>query len=162
MHSLYLRSASKFEPLIKRGSHQLQDTVLLSLGDSGRKTSSRILLLPKKLNTWNVLTNNGESASYCVFSCWEIPTLKITGGFPCWSRVRVRSHSLVGEEAMEAMLWNGCYAHSPSSCATGREEAENLGVELSSGRREGWGEGVFNIWVYFSLSYSALIGNKFN
>ena len=27
---------------------------------------------------------------------------------------------------------------------------------------EGWGEGVFKIWVYFSLSYSDLTGNKLN
>ena len=33
-------------------------------------------------------------------------------------------------------------------------------VKLSPGRREGWREGVFKIWVYFSLSYSDLIGNN--
>jgi len=43
-----------------------------------------------------------------------------------------------------------------------RGEVENLGVKLGSGRREGWGESVFNIWFYFSLSYSYLIGDKLN
>ena len=33
-------------------------------------------------------------------------------------------------------------------------------MNLSSEIREGWGEGVFNIVFYFSLSYSDLIGNK--
>ena len=33
---------------------------------------------------------------------------------------------------------------------------------MSPGRTEGWGEGVFKIWFYFSLSYSDLIGNKLN
>ena len=42
------------------------------------------------------------------------------------------------------------------------EEVENLGVKLSLGRREGWGEGVFKIWVYFSLPFSDLIGNTLN
>ena len=37
-----------------------------------------------------------------------------------------------------------------------------MGVKLSLGRREGWGEGVFKIWFYFSLSYSNLIGDKLN
>jgi len=32
------------------------------------------------------------------------------------------------------------------------EEVENSGVKLSWGRGEGWGEGVFEIWFYFSLS----------
>ena len=41
-----------------------------------------------------------------------------------------------------------------------REEVENSGVKLSLGRNEAWGEGVFKICFYFSLSYSDLIGNK--
>ena len=44
----------------------------------------------------------------------------------------------------------------------GEKEVENSGVKLSLGRREGWGEGVFKIWFYFSLSYSDLTGNKLN
>jgi len=36
------------------------------------------------------------------------------------------------------------------------------GVKLSPGRWKEWGGGVFKIWVYFSLSYSDLIGNKLN
>ena len=36
------------------------------------------------------------------------------------------------------------------------EEVEN------SGRREGWGEGVFKLSFYFSLSYSDLTSNKLN
>jgi len=35
-------------------------------------------------------------------------------------------------------------------------------VKLSLGRREEWGDGVFKIWFYFSLSYSDLAGNKLN
>ena len=37
-----------------------------------------------------------------------------------------------------------------------------LGVKLSPERRERWGEDVYKIWFYFSLSYSDLIGNKLN
>jgi len=35
-------------------------------------------------------------------------------------------------------------------------------VKLSLGRKEGWGESVFKIWLNFSLSYSDLIGGKLN
>jgi len=35
------------------------------------------------------------------------------------------------------------------------------GVKLSPGRREGWGK-IFKIWIYFSLSYSHLIGDELN
>ena len=35
-----------------------------------------------------------------------------------------------------------------------------MGVKLSLGRREGWGEGVFKMWFCFSLSYSDLIGDE--
>jgi len=41
----------------------------------------------------------------------------------------------------------------------GRRERKS-GVKLSPGRKEESGEGIFKIWVYFSLSYSDLIGNK--
>jgi len=37
-----------------------------------------------------------------------------------------------------------------------------MGVKLSPGRREGWGEGAFKICTYFSLSYSDLIGDELN
>jgi len=30
---------------------------------------------------------------------------------------------------------------------------------MSPGRTEGWGEGVFKIWFYFSLSFSNLVIN---
>jgi len=33
-------------------------------------------------------------------------------------------------------------------------------VKVSLRRREGWEEGVFKIWFYFSLSYSDSIGDK--
>ena len=44
------------------------------------------------------------------------------------------------------------------SGAGGRE----MGVKLSPGRRDGWGEGVLRFRFYFSLSWSDLIGNKWN
>jgi len=37
-----------------------------------------------------------------------------------------------------------------------------MGVKLSPGRREGWGEGVLRSGFIFSLSYSDLIGDKLN
>ena len=43
----------------------------------------------------------------------------------------------------------------------GRRERK-FGVELSLARREGWDKSIFNIWFYFSLSYSDLIANKEN
>lgn len=46
-------------------------------------------------------------------------------------------------------------------CSWGKEGA-NVGETLNPGRRESWREGVFNVWVYFSLSYSDLIGNTFH
>ena len=49
-----------------------------------------------------------------------------------------------------------------SLCRWRWEEVEESGAKLSLGRREGWGEGVFKIWFYFSLSYSDLTGNKLN
>jgi len=39
---------------------------------------------------------------------------------------------------------------------------ERNGVELSSGRRKGWGEDVFNIWIYFSLTYSNSVSDELN
>jgi len=42
------------------------------------------------------------------------------------------------------------------------EEVEKLGVKLSPGRREGWGEVVLRFSLYFSLPYSDLIRNKLN
>ena len=41
----------------------------------------------------------------------------------------------------------------PLRCAGG-EEVEKSGVKMSPEKREGWGEGVFQICSYFSLSYS--------
>jgi len=35
----------------------------------------------------------------------------------------------------------------------GERSERKLELKLSSGRREGWGEGVFKIWFYFSLPY---------
>jgi len=35
-------------------------------------------------------------------------------------------------------------------------------VKLGQGIREGWGEGDFKIWCYFSLSYSDLISDELN
>lgn len=46
-------------------------------------------------------------------------------------------------------------------CATGEEGIEKLGVNISSGRREVWEEGVLRIRVYFSMFDSGLI-NKSN
>ena len=40
------------------------------------------------------------------------------------------------------------------------EEVENLGVKLSPGRKEGWGEGALRFSFYFSLPYYDLKGNK--
>lgn len=37
-----------------------------------------------------------------------------------------------------------------------------MGVKLSPGRREVVEEDVFKVWLYFSLFYTALIGNKLN
>jgi len=37
-----------------------------------------------------------------------------------------------------------------------------MGVKLSPGRREGWGEGVLRSGFIFSLSYSNLIGDELN
>jgi len=48
----------------------------------------------------------------------------------------------------------------PLALPVGRQERN--GSEVEPGRREGWGEGVFKIWNYFSLSYSDLIGDKLN
>lgn len=42
-----------------------------------------------------------------------------------------------------------------------REEVETHGVKLSPGRKEGWNKGVQRFSFYFSLFYSALVGNKF-
>lgn len=42
----------------------------------------------------------------------------------------------------------------------GREKVEKLGVKIGPGRRESWEEGIFKIWLYFSLSYSDLLGNN--
>ncbi|GAB0186393.1 EH domain-containing protein 4 [Grus japonensis] len=50
--------------------------------------------------------------------------------------------------------------HSLSPCATGGEEVEKLGVKLSPGRREGWGEGVLRF--YFISHYRDLIDNILN
>jgi len=41
----------------------------------------------------------------------------------------------------------------PPALLRGRRERKS-GVKLSLRRKEGWGEGVFRIWFYFSLSYS--------
>jgi len=35
-----------------------------------------------------------------------------------------------------------------------------MGLKMSSGRREGWGQGVLRFRLYFSLSYSDLIGDE--
>jgi len=47
---------------------------------------------------------------------------------------------------------------SPPVMLGGRRQRKS-GVKLSPGRREGWGQGVFKIRFYFSLSYSDLFGD---
>lgn len=42
------------------------------------------------------------------------------------------------------------------------EEADNSGVKLSPERIEQWAEGAFKMWIYFSLFYSDLTGDKLN
>lgn len=42
------------------------------------------------------------------------------------------------------------------------EEVENSGVKLSPERMEEWAEGVYKMWVYLSLFYSDLVGDKLN
>jgi len=37
-----------------------------------------------------------------------------------------------------------------------------MGLKLSPGRREGWGEGVLRSGFIFSLPYSDLIGDELN
>ena len=44
--------------------------------------------------------------------------------------------------------------------ACGEEEVEELGVKLSLGRREGWGEGVFSFFLISYCPILLLIGNK--
>lgn len=51
--------------------------------------------------------------------------------------------------------------HSPSPCAVW-EDVEIWGVKLRAERREGWGEGNFKLWFYFSFSDSDLVGSKVN
>ena len=81
------------------------------------------------------------------------------------------SHAGSGAECEESSPWGGKSdrdsmwrtdrnPHSQCPCAAWGEELENLGEKLSPGRKEGWGEGVFKTWFYFSLFYSNLIGNK--
>ena len=68
-------------------------------------------------------------------------------------------HAGAGEEheeegAPDKVLLTDCNTYSPSPRVTQVKEAEELGVKLSLGRREGWGEGV--IKVFFS-HYPTLI-----
>jgi len=73
----------------------------------------------------------------------------------------VGPHAGAGEECEEkGAAERMCDELSPSHCTPGVEEVENSGIKLSQGRREGWGGGVFEIWVYFSLCYSDFIGDK--
>lgn len=44
----------------------------------------------------------------------------------------------------------------------GESVRKGIRNKVKPGRREGWGEGVFKTWVYFSSPASALTGKKFN
>jgi len=93
---------------------------------------------------------------------WEGPTLGQFVNCLPWEG----THAGAGEESEEEGAAEALCDEltitpiSLSPCAAHGEEAENLGVELSPGRREGWGEGVLRFSFYFSLPYSDLIGNK--
>ena len=67
-----------------------------------------------------------------------------------------------GRNSRDTVWWTDHSPHSLSPCTAEGEEVENSGVKFSLGRREGWGEGVFKIWFFFSLSCSHLIGNRWS
>lgn len=64
--------------------------------------------------------------------------LSSTGKIPHWTRGRV----WVGKTGRDNIWWTD--GNLPSF-ATGKEEVENLGIELGLGRRKGWAGGVFKI-----------------
>ena len=66
------------------------------------------------------------------------------------------AHTGAGEECEESSPEEGAAGLTSVliPCATGGEEGEKSGAKLSPGRMEGWGEGVFKMWLYFLLSYS--------
>ena len=83
------------------------------------------------------------------------------GGTPQWCRGRVRNPPLEEEGAAEATCDE--LTINPIPCPLvlleGRKQRKT-GVELSQEGGMGGEEGVFKIWVYFSLPYSDLIANK--
>jgi len=66
------------------------------------------------------------------------------------------------EEEAEAMCNGLTAAPFPVPLHHSGEGCRETGVKSTLGRREGWGECVFRIWIYFSLSYSDLIGDELN
>jgi len=58
------------------------------------------------------------------------------------------------------MLWTDGNPQSPSTCGDQVKEVEELGVKLSLGRREGWGEGGFSCGFISHYSTLLLIGIK--
>lgn len=68
----------------------------------------------------------------------------------------------VSKQKKQKMLKCGGLTTGLLPCAPPGEEAEKSEANSRLRRREGCGEGVFNIGVYFSLPYCDLISNKFN
>lgn len=69
-----------------------------------------------------------------------------TGEIPHWTSGRVWG----GKSGRDKVQWT---AWNIPSCTTGKEEVENLGIELRLERRKQWAGDVFKIYFYFSLSY---------
>lgn len=101
----------------------------------GRPCWSSVFL--KDQNPWEGPTL-GQFVKNC--SLWEGPTWKFTNN----CLLSVAPHAGTGDELMMRWTWDELTVspHSLSPCAAQGEEAENLWVKLSLGRREGWAEGV--------------------
>jgi len=65
--------------------------------------------------------------------------LSSMAGTPCWSQRRVWG----GRSGRENVWWTDHNPHSPSPCATGREEVEKIRNEVEPGKKGGVGQACF-------------------